>query len=150
MLKKTILIIISIFCVLSMSSCKSNSNYTKNNEPGAVLISSYDDVVKMKTSNEKFIVLFTLIDCSHCHNFHQMLKTYLNTHKIFLYEVILDMEFKYQEINNKVNEHFPYLNHAPTIYLIDENKILSEFKYKETDKLELLFDKWVQNNKLNE
>lgn len=148
--KKIMIVCISLICIISTCACSHTSTYTRSNKPGAVLISTYDEAVKKKNANDQFIILFTLVDCPHCHNFHQMLKTYLTNHEVFLYEVILDMEFAYDEIDSKVNKDFPDLKYAPTIYHVNQNEVVSEFKYQENDNLESLFDKWVQSNKLDE
>lgn len=72
-----------------------------------------------------------------------MLVKYLKKNDIKIYEVVLDTEFPLDEISKNVSKEFPKLKYAPTIYLINQNKIESEFKYEKSNKLEERFDKWV-------
>ena len=52
-----------------------------------------------------------------------MLVKYLKKNDIKIYEVVLDTEFPLDEISKNVSNEFPKLKYAPTIYLINKNKI---------------------------
>lgn len=144
LIRKCILIsLVAIFVLIGGLGCKSNNLGKTLAKEGAVVVKSYDEIVKMKQNNKQFIVIFTLLDCPHCNNLHKMLAKYLKKKNIVINEVILDTEFALDEISENVSKEFPKLMHAPTIYFVNENEVKLEFEYKESDDLEELFKNWV-------
>lgn len=145
--KKVVKYFVTAFVLISLLigsfGCTSNTKDKASIKEGAVLAKSYDEIIDMKHNNKQFIVLFTLLDCKYCNDFHKMLVKYLKKNDIKIYEVVLDTEFPLDEISKNVSNEFPKLKYAPTIYLINKNKIESEFKYEKSNKLEERFDKWV-------
>lgn len=149
-IKNDFILILAVLCIFICCSCTSSITYKRNEEPGVVLIKSYDEIINMKNANEEFVVVFTLLNCPHCEIWHKMLKTYLNSHYVIIHEAILDTDFSMDMISENVEKDFPNLNHAPTIYYIKNGKVEDEFEYIESNDLEYLFDKWVQKLKLDE
>lgn len=152
--KKVVKYFVTSFVLISLLigsfGCTSSTKDKASTKEGAVLAKSYDEIIDMKHNNKQFIVLFTLfivlftlLDCKYCNDFHKMLVKYLKKNDIKIYEVVLDTEFPLDEISKNVSNEFPKLKYAPTIYLINKNKIKSEFKYEKSNKLEERFDKWV-------
>ncbi len=148
-MKRIIKILISLIFTFGISGCTIANSYQKDSSEGYVLVKDYDEIIEMKESNEKFIVLFTLSDCPYCKNIHEMLSTYLSIHHVIINEVILDLSFDQDDITSHVESDFPQLKYVPTIYLIEDNKVYDKFTYDENDDLEDVFDQWVQKNELD-
>lgn len=84
--KKVVKYFVTSFVLISLLigsfGCTSNTKDKASIKEGAVLAKSYDEIIDMKHNNKQFIVLFTLLDCKYCNDFHKMLVKYLKKNDI--------------------------------------------------------------------
>ncbi|MGG5461715.1 thioredoxin family protein [Clostridium sp. B9] len=126
-----------------------NKEYERDTSSGEKIIVSLDEALAMAT-DEEAIILLGRPTCRDCLILEDILVSYLEDHKITIYEVNLDnegtSEEEIQRNRNKINKVFPDFNSTPSMYYVKSGKIIDEIIEASSEE-EL--DKWVVKNRLD-
>ncbi|ATD55714.1 hypothetical protein [Clostridium chauvoei] len=146
-MKKQINILVIILVAILFVGCQS---YKRDTAPGKIIEISLDDAIEKSKTEDEIILLFTQSTCKDCINLKKIVNPYLENHNIKINEVILDNEgTSDEEIQNnreKINSIFPKFNSTPSMYYLEDGKIIDEI-FEVTNEKEL--DEWVMRNKLD-
>lgn len=140
---------VAILCLSILTGC-GGTKEIRDTTAGEVITITLDEMQEKIERGDTFTLALTTTMCSYCQKFHQMLDTYLPTHHVVIYEVVLDEETTSANENRKrINQTFPTFDSTPGIFYVEAGKEKDNLKNRNDGINETYFDEWVIKNKLD-
>lgn len=145
-MKKIVSILVICLCVVGCSK----KEYERDSSAGERRFILLEQMEEKIENQDDFVLLFAQSTCMSCGEVNEILKEYLLTHNVTVYEVILDFE-ETTEVENKqvIDSYFTDFSTTPVFYYLKDGK--------QTDQLtpdasfdESVFDQWVVEYKMDE
>lgn len=142
--------IIAIIAILFMITGCKNDAYVRDTTEGQVSEISLEEMQQKLDQKDTFVVVFTTSMCGYCQNFEKMLTTYLPTHNVDPFVIVLDHEKRTSQENRKiVNVEFPEFDATPGVFYVEKGKNKSYLANERNGVDETMFDTWVQENEID-
>ncbi|MBS6116552.1 hypothetical protein [Thomasclavelia spiroformis] len=143
--KKIILISISIAIIFFLFGI----HYTKINKADQTEIINIDNIKTVKqifNTNKKYIIQFSKKNCYFCEKLEKVEEKLKFTGKISFYKYTLTDKGGLEEFS-ELKKLFPKLEYAPSIYYVENGKVVDELIIADWENCEMEIQTWLE--KLN-
>lgn len=145
--------LLKLLCVFITCSCMigcTSTSYERDTKQGEVINITLSQVEQKIKKKDSFSVMFTQSMCGYCHDFEGILNTYIESHHIIMYNVILDKEDTTPKENLAIiKQYFSDFSSTPGIYYVKDGKAESHLLPVKNQITEQNLDDWVVKNKID-
>lgn len=141
---------IMIIAILFMMSGCASGSYVRDMTDGRASEITLEEMQEKLDKKDTFVVAFTTSMCGYCQDFEKMLDSYLPTHNVDPFIIVLDKENRTAIENRKIiNNEFPEFDTTPGVFYVENGENKSYLPNERDGVNEVAFDKWVQENRID-